>query len=679
MHHFYYLWRKMRVCAHARENENMSTKDQKPSGIRIPAEKAINILPFLLAALLWAVLAFHEYHYLRKVEDLSLFLFDRAFLIDGFRTPGGILGIAGAFCTQFLHLPWLGSLIWVLLLVSSFLLTRKAFGIPERFAILGLIPAVLLIISNTSLGYGLFIMRAQDHYFSPTLGYLLSLVPVFIVKRELSKETRTPLLAVTLIIWTVSVYPLAGVYALAGTLAAGALVLTSSNATGKRITLLLTSLASVLVIPILEYNLYTSIRLAGAWTAGLPSPSDEGWEGFVSAPYIILFIVTILMPVLTASVRKYTVRSKRDAIWQVSSFSAFILVIWAFWFNDVNFSTELAMSYAVDNADWKQVIESFNKTVQKQSRSDAKAYESRSRKLARISNMEDIVDIVDRYENRFFEPTRTMVMYRDLALLKQDKALDLAFTMKDGGRRQNSRTQISMAYQSGKQFYLYYGLENMCYRWCMEDIIEHGWSFSTLKYMVEYSIVTGEKTLALKHISKLSKALFYRKWADSRKELLSNPDVAAVTEPYKSIAPLLCFNDQMSNDMGKPELYIMNHFISRQPVNATAQYDRTALFFAMRTQDISKFWERLLYYTNSNDFKTLPLSVQQAAILYSNLENDGMELPYDKKVKDGYDAFVKYVNSHPIRYMKESLYPFYQKFGKTFQYYYYFIRNLQTY
>ena len=74
-----------------------------------------------------------------------------------------------------------------------------------------------------------------------------------------------------------------------------------------------------------------------------------------------------------------------------------------------------------------------------------------------------------------------MVLYRDLALVKTDKALDEAFSMKDGSRLQKSRTQIPMALQSGKQLYFHYGLTNLCYRWCFEDAVEHGWNAGTLR------------------------------------------------------------------------------------------------------------------------------------------------------------------------------------------------------
>ena len=84
-------------------------------------------------------------------------------------------------------------------------------------------------------------------------------------------------------------------------------------------------------------------------------------------------------------------------------------------------------------------------------------------------------------------------------------------------------------------------------------------------------------------------------------------------------------------------------------------------------------------HLQTNKVNTLPRAVQEASLLYSNLEKDDSQLPYDNSIRQSYEAFNKFVQNHPIRSMKESDYIYSQKFGKTFFYYYYFVRNLQTY
>ncbi len=131
--------------------------------------------------------------------------------------------------------------------------------------------------------------------------------------------------------------------------------------------------------------------------------------------------------------------------------------------------------------------------------------------------------------------------------------------------------------------------------------------------------------------------------------------------------------------MIKTEAYLINHFMDVEPESATPEYDRAALLIAMRIQDISRFWERVRYYLNSNHVQSIPRSVQEAALLYSSLTKDGRQLPYDDEVTKSYDEFNRYVQSHAIRSMKESAYPYSLRFGKTFYYYYYFMRDLKTY
>ena len=137
-----------------------------------------------------------------------------------------------------------------------------------------------------------------------------------------------------------------------------------------------------------------------------------------------------------------------------------------------------------------------------------------------------------------------------------------------------SRSQLPMALQAGKQFYLQYGLVNMCYRWCLEDAVEHGWSYSTLKYITMHAVTMQDGDLASKYTGKLSKTLFYRKWAESQKELGSDLKAIAAVEPYRSILPLRCFEDRMTNDMGKTETFILSHFTGQQPASSTPEYDR---------------------------------------------------------------------------------------------------------
>ncbi len=639
-------------------------------------QKLMAYLPVLLAAVLWCILTFKEYYYLKKVEDLSIFLFDKLLILESFKIPGGFLGLAGSFLTQFLHLPWLGALIWVMLLLLTYYLTITVFRIPENLRPLAIIPVALLVIGNMSLGYGVFIMREQDHFFAPLLGYLAALIPISATGRINGLWGKILFLSV----WIISGFILLGTFAFTGALAAACAILVREGLIRReRITLFALTAVMIAVVPLVIYPLYTSYRMADSWILGLPSISEDVWTRPMRTPLQLALLYQILMALASDKLSVQKLSAFKNLVIQVSIYIISIASVWAFWFKDENFHTELAMSEAVDRYDWNGTLEIFRKAAGSHTDSDAKAYASRTKEISGASSSQEISDIVDKYSGRFFEPTRTMVLYRDLALLKLNRALDEAFTYKDGGRLQKSRKQIPMAFQSGKQFYMQYGLVNMAYRWCLEDIIEHNWSFSTLKYLTLHCNIMQESDFAYKYINKLEKTIFYRKWARQQMSISHDSTLMATSEPYKSILPYMCFENRMSNDNVKTEAFIINHFLDKEPPHPSAEYDRAALLFAMRIQDIPRFWERLLYYVDSNDFKTLPHAVQEAALLYSTLENKKTNLPYDKSVIENYERFDSFVKNNPVRNIKESAYPYSQKFGSTFYYFYYFTRNLQTY
>ena len=447
----------------------------------------------------------------------------------------------------------------------------------------------------------------------------------------------------------------------------------------EHITEFLYPIAIVLIVPLIIFSFYTTYRMADSWIMGLPSISDDRWTRSMRAPFQFALLFQLIMALLCYRLQEKQPKDASMPVIQSVIYVIAIATVWIFWFKDDNFRTELAMSQAVDRFDWNATVQIYQDAVKSHAKADEKAYASRTEKLSSAHSNDEINDIIDRYSTRFFEPTRTMVMYRDLALLKTNQALDKAFTMKDGSRMQKTRFLIPMAWQSGKQFYLQYGLVNMSYRWCLEDVIEHNWSFGTLKYMVMHSVVMHEEEFARKYINKLNKTLFYHGWAKEQMKLAHDSTLMATTAPYNQILPYMCFENRMTNDMVKTEVFLMRHYSEPEPANPTPEYDRAALFWAMRIQNIPAFWAHLYSYLQTNRVDKLPRAVEEAALLYSSLENRGFEITYDKKTTDRYDSFRQFVGKHPIRNMKEASQTYYRKFGDTFYYFYYFIRDLQTY
>ena len=77
----------------------------------------------------------------------------------------------------------------------------------------------------------------------------------------------------------------------------------------------------------------------------------------------------------------------------------------------------------------------------------------------------------------------------------------------------------------------------------------------------------------------------------------------------------------------------------------------------------------------------MPRYYQEAALLYGNLEKSVniSNMPFDKAVLTSYENFNRFSSGHAVRSIEISRFPYSERFGNTFYFYYYFIRNLNTY
>ena len=635
------------------------------------------------AIILWAVLAFMEKAFLLKNGNLSLFLLDWTFLRESFMTPGGFLGWAGSFFTQFLLIPWLGALLWVALLTAAGILTARTYNIPFRLAPLATIPVAILIIGNMSLGYGIYVLKMQDYFFAPTLGYLLMLLIINVTWNTQNTWKRMIWLAAS----AFAGYVLAGVFALAGVLAAGLGIIscTEEKESQSRKKLLgnistsAVSIALAVVTPLILYSLYTRYRLIDSWFMGLPTTSEQSWEWSVRIPSMILMGFAIILAPLRFLFTRKNCSTKKMTIWSIGIASIVIGTVFIFWFKDENFKTELKMSEAVDRSDWEKVTDIYKKASMRHRTREKKAFGKMKKELTGVADDYSYDSVVNGFKDEFFEPTRLMVLLRDLALLKQGKALDQAFTMRNGGMNQNSKTQIPMTIQAGPQLYLNFGLINMAYRWCLEDNVEHGWNFSTLRYMAMHATIMNEPEFADKFLDKLDRTIFFHKWSRLQRPLSRDAGLMSECMPYKEIIPYMSYGDRMSTDGTMAESYILYHFTNDRGNQASPEFDEAALLFAMNSKDSRLFWKTLFEFLDTSDSDKLPKHVQEAALLFSSLENENLGIPFDKTVKDSFKSFQQNLNEAGYRSMEEAAYPFWERFGNTYYYYYYFVRDLRTF
>ena len=143
----------------------------------------LSVIGLALPVLVWVVLLCFSGPYLRTIEERSLFEYDLFWITDFLAKPSGTLSLCSLFLTQFLHLPWLGSMIWVLLLTATALLTKRIFQIPDGLWLIAFIPAAIMLTYNMSMGYIIYAISLPGFFFIPVLGYLWALLTVYVLRK----------------------------------------------------------------------------------------------------------------------------------------------------------------------------------------------------------------------------------------------------------------------------------------------------------------------------------------------------------------------------------------------------------------------------------------------------------------------------------------------------------------
>lgn len=633
------------------------------------------IYSVLLIIIVFPLLCLGNEEWLIRIESKSLFIYDATFFNEIVLTPGGLLSYISLFLTQFLHSPFIGAALFTTLLWTTALLTKVTFGISTKDSILAFIPSALLLIMNTCTGYALYTIKTPGFFFMPTVGYLISTMVIWGIGR-----IKSPVLSIpSIIIWCFLGYLGIGIYALIATLAASICQIKKECITTAKVAIILSTLLFVVFTPLIAYNAATTANsIADILTVGIPDLTENQTNNIFGTSASLLVAAPILYLFYRPGLLK-------NPVYQISFNGAITLFIigatYLCWFKDYNFKAEIAMSNAIDNNNWKEVCNIHKKLTEKFLESDRKAYNKLAAKVNSVSTPQEMDYIVDEMRAEFFEPSRTMVQLKNLALVKLGTEANQAFTFKDGGRPQQSKNTIPMTLISGKQLYLHYGLPYYAYRWCIEEAVEYGWNVDNLKYATLSCILTDNFGVADKFLDKLESTLYHKRWAKEMRKYISNPDLIEQNSEFQDIKALMCYDSKLNNDQALIETYLIKHFTTARPENATAKFDKVAMLWALQTQDIPTFWRCFSNYIQTNDTQNMPRHYQEAALLYGNLEKniDISNMPFDKAITASYDKFNRYSSQQRVRSTEESKFPFYEQFGNTFFYYYYFIRNLNTY
>ena len=585
----------------------------------------------------------YEDNYLWKVQELNLHLDTPLFFRQQMVVAGGLLTWLGTWFTEFFYHPVLGvgwlCLWWALLMV----LAQQAFRIPIKWTAWLLVPVVLLLLTCVDLGYWLYYLKLRGQFFVATIGLCAACSAVWLFR---SLPAKYYLRELMIVVSTAVLYPLVGFYGLLATLLMAIMLWRmEGEKTTSRIVGSVVAAAAIIVIPLIYYRLvyYQTSEANIYWTA-LPlfRMLEENTEYYI--PY---YIIVAFFCALAISYRRLPEGDVKRPLWwglgQIAMLAVLVMGVKTFWYHDYNFNKELSMQRCMEQEDWNGILQ-------------------------------EAADLEE-------EPTRAIVMMKNLALFRLGRQGNEQYRFRTGAKESNSKVPVNMTQVVGRSIYYYYGLPNYCYRWCLEDGVEYGWRAEYLKYMTRCALLNDEQAVARKYINMLRHTRYHREWAEQMAPLLDKHQELASHSTYAPILHLMNFEDKLNSDQAIVEQFLMYHFV--YDPSPDTLYHEQAVYSALWTKDIDTFWPHFFRYAQEHLKDHMPTHLQEAAYLYGHLENkvDISHMPFDDSVKQTYDAFMQMAQRCNQMKMNEEQMreAFYPQFGKTFYYEYFLIRNQKLY
>ena len=621
----------------AKETAPAATKGSK-TVVRIPAL----VLTLVALIVVYGALLLFESDYLYRTEELNLFLYTSLYFKQQMVVAGGMLTYLGTYFMQFFYHPWLGSLLLCLWVGLLMWLVKRTFRVSDAWGALLLVPAALVLVIDFDLGYWIYYMKLRGYLFVPVMGTSLALALTWAYR---AASSRPWLSWVVLMLAGIGGYPVAGCYALFAVLLMAVITWRLKLTTGQRAVATLLAVLTIIFVPLIYYRtVYYQAMSDNVWWQALPVFKMEDDFSTLYYPYILLAVVLLLMGACYGLKLRLRLLERRFGLLlaQVLVILAVACGTYAAWFKDESFHEEIQMTNCVDRQDWEGVL-----TVMR---------------------------------NHDGEPTRMMVMYKNLALFRLGRAGNEMYTYRDGSRKPAAPFELRVAQIGGKNVYLYYGLPNYCYRWCLEDGVEYGWRVEHLKFLVRCSILNGEPVVAKKYIDLLKQTRYHGEWTRQYEPLLTdNGTELAKHQELGPVKRLMEGQDQLASDQSLIELFMLNSQAYR--TTNDPKVAELVLLSALQLKDIATFWRAFFQYANLHVNQPMPRHFQEAAYLYGHLEHnvDISRMPFDLNVQQDYDGFMQMAQQFrgmSEEKMKEVFYP---RYGGTFYYNYFLLRNLRTY
>lgn len=596
-------------------------------------KRFIPLTTWLVALLIIAgALLMFESDFLWKLQDQNLFLNTKLFFNEQMVVPGGLLSWMGTYLTQYFYYPWLGTVLLSLCWLLMMWFTKRAFKLSNQWSALTLVPVALLLLTIVDMGYWVYILKLPGHVFVGTLG-TTAVAGLLWAFRALPH--RFGLRLIFIVITAILGYPFLGIYGLGATLLMGLFIWNLEQPLWQKIAGSVLALAGAAIVPQLCYHLvYYQTNLANIYYAALPLfyVSEEYHAYYL--PYYGLALFFVLM-VTGEGLCKHITLGKFQK-WIVLGTQVLLVagLTWGvshFWYKDENFHHELKMQRCIEQNDWQGVV-------------------------AEGALQQD-------------EPTRAIVMMRNLALSRLGRQANEMYLYKNGSKRYEAPFDMRLMLCVGPLMYYQYGMLNYCNRLSTEMGVEFGWRVSNLKLLAKCTILNKEDSEARKYLNLLKHTTFYADWAEKAREM----------EELKTVARMMHYPNMLTSDGGYIEKFLMNRLAECTYADDSYFLEQT-LLASLYTKDMGQFWYHFQDYSNLHPKDPMPRYFQEAAYLYGKLEGRPYidQMPFDQSVKQSFESFMQAAerfDDTDVEYAREGL----KAFCHTYYYDYHLMRELPEY
>ena len=560
------------------------------------------------------------------------------------RMPGGFLSWAGSYLTQYFYYPAYGAAILILLWILSFCVAWRSFHVRLELTYLLFVPLVALLCTQVQLGYWVYFMKDIDYSFYHSLGFFFALLLSVDYLRKVKYGGYIQMVLVAALFY----YPL-GIYALLASVLVALRMFKDNWRTDWPAFLLL--FAVCYTVPLLETSGTTLMRPDEPWLFGLKRFEIGPVRDYrLIAPLGWVLLSSLFIPLLGKQNRD-KISTKGLVISQllmlVVAFGAYRIVNERN-FSDSNYHAELKMLRAVDEQRWDDVLYEFN---------SAKG-----------------------------NPSRMMVLYRDIALLNRGELLNrYRYNNRPANPTVMSDSIVVRICDTTGDF-IYYNFGETCFgiRRAIEHCMHYGFSYYTLRVLARCALINGEYDNVRKYLRLLEHSTFQKKWASELRPYLEDTTLIASSPRFALVKRLYNGGSSM---VGSDDYYVEPTLIHKLSHTATDNPEilDLALAYCLQDKDMNCFWAQVIRQHTLFPEKPFHPHIQEAMLLFHNELKTGPEdlsfLNIDPQIVARYNLFIGRVREYGrsgmnINQIGTSLQP---EFGDTYWWDYCVLREIQSY